>query len=202
MMYNIDVVLSTIEQFRTLGYWIILVMLFFDSVAFVGLLSPGTAVMMGVGFLSSQGALDIGDSIIFATVGAVLGDIFSYYLGMHASRKMFDDNNRFLKMKYIQMGESFFSKYGSKAILIDRLVGPVRPIATFIAGMSNMDKKMFMFWSVISSTIWVMIFLLIGYSSEQTLRYVKSIPAILGVLVGLFITVMVSTKIIKKLLLR
>jgi undecaprenyl-diphosphatase len=124
--------LPTIEHFRFLGYWIVLFILLIDSTAFVGLISPGTLLVIGIGFLSSQGFLDIGDVIWFAAVGAIIGDMISYYLGKHMGGTFFKDENKIFKAKYLETGQLFFNKHGNKAIFLDRFIGPVRPVATFI----------------------------------------------------------------------
>jgi undecaprenyl-diphosphatase len=159
--------LPTIEHFRILGYWIVLLISLIDSTAFIGLISPGTVLIIGIGFLSSQGVLDIGDTVWFAAAGAIIGDIISYYAGEHVGKTFFKDKNRIFKAKYLRVGESFFHKYGSKAIFLDRFIGPVRPVATFVAGMSRMNKKTFAFWSVFSSFSWVGVFLFIGFFFGQ-----------------------------------
>ncbi len=159
--------LPTIEHFRFLGYWIVLLILLIDSTAFIGLISPGTLLVIGIGFLSSQGFLDIGDVIWFAAVGAIVGDMISYYMGIHTGGTFFKDKNKIFKAKYLKVGQSFFDRHGSKAIFLDRFIGPVRPIATFIAGISKMNKKIFIFWSILSSFSWVTTFLFIGYFFGQ-----------------------------------
>ncbi len=159
--------LPTIEHLHFLGYWIVLLILLIDSTAFVGLISPGTLLVIGIGFLSSQGFLDIGDVIWFAVVGAIIGDMISYYVGKHTGETFFKDTNKIFKTKYLKIGQSFFDRHGSKAIFLDRFIGPIRPIATFIAGMSKMNKKTFIFWSIISSFSWVTTFLFIGYLFGQ-----------------------------------
>ena len=162
--------LPTIEHFRFLGYWIVLLILLLDSTPFVGLISPGTLLGIGIGFLSAQGFLDIGDVIWFAAVGAIAGDMISYYAGRHTGEAFFKDTNKIFKAKYLKVGQSFFDTHGNKAIFLDRFIGPMRPIATFIAGMSKMNKRTFILWSVVSSFSWVITFLLIGYLFGQALE--------------------------------
>lgn len=161
--------LPTLEHFGFLGYWIVLLILLIDSTAFLGLISPGTLLVVGIGFLSSEGFFDIGDVILFASVGAITGDMISYYVGRHTGRKFFKDTNKIFKAKYIKLGQSFFDRHGNKAIFLDRFIGPVRPIATFIAGMSKMNEKTFILWAVVSGFSWVTTFLLIGYLFGQAL---------------------------------
>jgi len=158
--------LPTIEHFRLLGYWIVLLISFLESLAFVGIAIPGTIFVILAGFVSAKGFFDLGDVIWFAAIGAIMGDALSYYLGSHA-KKIFKDDSKIFKSKYLDGGKSFFSKYGGRSIFSGRFVGPIRPIIPFVAGMFKMDRKKFLLWNIFSGFAWATSFLLIGYFFGQ-----------------------------------
>jgi len=158
--------LPTIEHFRILGYWIVLFVSLLESLAFVGIAVPGTIFIVLVGFVSSKGLLDLGDLIWFSAIGAIIGDVLSYYLGSHI-KKFFKDDSKIFKSRYLEKGKSFFNKYGGRSIFLGRFVGPIRPIIPFVAGMFKMDKKKFLSWNIFSGFIWATTFLLIGYFFGQ-----------------------------------
>ena len=54
-----------------------------ESLAIVGVIVPGVAMMFGIGALIAAGALDFWAACAWAVVGAVLGDSLSFYLGRH-----------------------------------------------------------------------------------------------------------------------
>lgn len=130
--------------------------------AFVGTLVPGSMLMYLVGFISSGGYLNIVTLIWFAAAGAILGDGLSYFLGTKGKR-FFHNENRFLKLSHLERGEEFFRKHGPKSVFLGRFVGPLRPIIPFIAGLSRMDKKIFLLWNISSAFLWSASHLLIGY---------------------------------------
>ena len=69
-----------IKQHSLFSYWLLLLISFTESLAFVGINFPGTTFVVIAGFLASQGYLELKYLIPFVTVGAFLGDYTSYLL--------------------------------------------------------------------------------------------------------------------------
>ncbi len=182
--------LPTIEHFRLIGYWVVLLIALLDSIAFVGLAIPGTLLIVFFGFISAKGFLDIGDVVWFVAIGAILGDILSYYLGRHVKR-FFQDDSRIFKSKYLNRGKLFFNKYSGRSILIGRFIGPMRPVIPFVAGLFKMNKKRFFLWDILSSFVWSATFLLLGFLFGQAWQAIALWSTRVGIfiaaLVGLFI---------------
>ncbi len=154
--------LPAIEHLGLIGYWLVLLVSFAESLAFVGEFVPGGILVILAGFLSAQGYLDLGDLIWFAAIGAILGDSLSYWLGSKGTR-FFRNENRFLKLSHIEKGEQFFKKHGEKSILLGRFIGPMRPIVPFVAGLVRMRQRTFLIWNIVSGFLWAAGYLLLGY---------------------------------------
>lgn len=154
--------LSNIQHLGTWGYWLVLLVSLLESLVFVGVVMPGATLVVFAGFLSSQGYLDIGDLILFASIGAILGDGISYYLGTKGTR-FFHNENKLLKADHLERGKQFFHNHGSKSIFLARFVGLLRAIVPFVAGISGMKRGTFLFWNVISAFLWSASHLLVGY---------------------------------------
>ena len=71
-----------IEEYRFLGYWIVALGSFAEAIPFSGLLVPGNIMMAIAGILAYEGYLGTTAILALAVIGAILGDIFGYYLGM------------------------------------------------------------------------------------------------------------------------
>lgn len=149
------------------GYWLIFLISLGESLAVVGTVVPGTLLVMSAGFLSSQGYLNIGNLFWFVAIGAILGDGVSYYLGTKG-KLLFNKNNRVLKLSHLELGKKFFHKHGTKSIFLARFIGPLRPIVPFVAGISGMNKRKFLFWNVTSALLWSAALLGIGYFFGST----------------------------------
>jgi membrane protein DedA with SNARE-associated domain len=161
-MESISHFLPTVAHLGTFGYWLVLFVSFLESLALVGAFVPGSLIIVSVGLFSSQGYLDIGDLIWFVAIGAILGDMASYWLGTKGER-LFKNENRVLKASHLDIGKKFFARHGSKSVFIGRFVGLVRPVVAFTAGISRMHFGIFMIWNVTSAFIWSASYLLLGY---------------------------------------
>lgn len=152
----------TIEHMGLIGYWLVLLVSFTESLAFVGEFMPGGILVILAGFLSAQGYWDLGDLIWFAAIGAILGDSLSYWLGSKGTH-FFRNENRILKLIHLEKGEQFFKKHGAKSILLGRFIGPIRPIIPFVAGLFQMRQRTFLLWNIVSGFLWAAGYLLLGY---------------------------------------
>jgi undecaprenyl-diphosphatase len=143
-------------------YWIILFFSFLESLVLIGEFVPGTTLVVFVGFMSAQGFLNIGNLIWIVAISAIFGDGLSFYLGAKGTH-FFRNENKFLKLAHLEYGEKFFHKYGGKSILLGRFIGPLRSIVPFIAGLSKMDKKKFLYWNILSGFLWSIFYLFLGF---------------------------------------
>lgn len=190
--------LPAIEHLGMFGYWLVLFVSLLESLAFVGVIIPGSLLVITAGFLSAHGYFDIGDLIWFAMVGAVLGDGISYYLGTKGTR-FFRNENKILKLSHLDRGKNFFKKHGNKSVFLGRFIGPVRPIIPFVAGLSKMDKKSFVFWNVISAFLWAVANLFLGYFFGGAAKSIEAWSTRAGVFIFfLFLILLFIWLIIKK----
>lgn len=178
-------ILSTFMHLGLWGYWLVLLVSFLESLVLAGEIVPGAVLVVFAGFLSAQGFLDIGNLILFAAIGAILGDGLSFYLGAKGTH-FFRGENKFLKSAHLERGGSFFYKHGSKSIFLGRFIGPLRPIIPFVAGLSKMDKKKFMFWNIVSAFLWSAFHLLLGFFFGSALAVIETWTTRVGYIIGIF----------------
>ena len=158
----INSLLPEIEHFHTLGYWVLLLIALLESLAFVGMLVPGTFFIILFGSLAANGYFSIVGLIWFAIAGAALGDIGSFFLGKRGTA-FFSEDNRIFKTGYVERGKAFFQKHGPRGIFLGRFIGPLRSVIPFIAGMSGMEPRRFCFWDVLTVVVWAVSHLFLGY---------------------------------------
>lgn len=157
---NTDLLLNLLKEFAWLGNWFFFALAFIESAPFIGVFIPGATLISIGGFLASQEYLNTWDIILFATLGAIVGDFFSYSLGRWGGDWIKSKNKTL-----IIHGESFFRRHGNKSIFLGRFFGPVRAIIPFIAGLSRMKRKPFIFWNVLSAIAWANLNVFLGYFS-------------------------------------
>ncbi|KUL02253.1 MAG: Phosphoesterase PA-phosphatase related, partial [Synergistales bacterium 54_9] len=81
VMHYFHTLLTFISHHRELTYAAVFLTSLSESLAFVGLLVPGTALMFGFGAVVATGSLHLWPVLLLACSGAVLGDGASYWLG-------------------------------------------------------------------------------------------------------------------------
>src|SRR2546426_359181 len=127
---------------------------FAESFAFLGLLFPGTSILIVAGTLMSAGWLPYWPVLTGAVVGAVLGDSVSFWLGRRYGRRLsriwpFTRNPNLLPN-----GVRFFSRHGGKSVFIGRFFGPVRAVIPLAAGIMRMPRGLFWLANITSAIVW------------------------------------------------
>ncbi len=133
-----------------------------ESVAIVGTIVPGSVTMTAVGALAGAGVIPLWSTIIWAILGAIVGDGISYWIGHYFKDRLrrmwpFKDNPGIL-----EKGEVFVHKYGVTSVFIGRFVGPVRALVPVVAGMLGMKPLQFSVANVTSAIIWAPAYMLPG----------------------------------------
>ena len=134
--------------------WIVFVLAFGESLAFVSLILPATAILFGVGGLI--GAADIGFWPLWgaAAPGAVLGDWLSYWLGYRYNYAIARIWPLSRHPDLLPRGEAFFRKWGILGVFIGRFFGPLRSAVPLVAGICGMHRMPFQIANVASAVVW------------------------------------------------
>jgi membrane protein DedA with SNARE-associated domain/membrane-associated phospholipid phosphatase len=125
-----------------------------ESVAIIGTIIPGTLMMTAIGTLAGAGVIPLYSTIMWAILGAIVGDGLSYWAGYY-----FKDHLRAVwpfrtNPQILESGERFFRTYGGASVLIGRFIGPVRALVPLVAGMLRMKPLRFTLANVISAIGW------------------------------------------------
>lgn len=162
-MHYINLLIDFINTHPNFIYTSIFLVSLTESLLLVGLIIPGSTIMIAIAAI--LGTVDINIKIVIAVaiVGAILGDGISFWIGRYYNEKI---TNIWPFYKYphlIKKGENFFNKHGNKSIIIARFVGPVRPIVPAIAGMLKMSPVRFTLINVVSAVLWALAYILPGF---------------------------------------
>jgi membrane protein DedA with SNARE-associated domain len=114
------------------------VVAFGESLVFVSLLFPGTALLIAAGALTPGDALPIASLLTGAVLGAIAGDGVSFWIGRrfgHALNQVWPFTRH---PQLIPSGISFFQRHGGKSVFIGRFFGPVRATIPLAAGILKM----------------------------------------------------------------
>lgn len=133
-----------------------------ESLIVVGILVPGVLFMIGVGALIGMGVLDFWTCFLWAAAGAIAGDGFSYWLGMHYHKQLQSVWPLSRYPALVPRGERFFRKHGGKSVFFGRFIGPIRAIIPAVAGIMEMPALQFYVVNVLSALLWAPVVLLPG----------------------------------------
>jgi membrane protein DedA with SNARE-associated domain len=137
--------------------WLPLIMVVFaaaETTAFLSLLIPSTGILVAVGALAATGAVSFLPLWIGATIGALAGSCFSYWLGWRyggavlAMRPLKDHPEMVAKTR------AAFDRYGPATIFVGHFTTVLRPVVFLMAGMSGMTVRRFLFWNTLGCAAW------------------------------------------------
>lgn len=196
----VNFLIPKIEHFRMLGYWLLFLVALLESLAFVGIVIPGSTIVVFMGALAARGYLDLADLIWFAAVGAILGDGISYLLGKRG-KVLFAENNRLFKRSYLERGEEFFSRHGGKSIFLGRFFGPLRAVIPFVAGISRMNPRQFYIWNILSAITWAFLHLTAGYLLGNAWNMIEVWSGRVGLFLASVFVFLVCTYLLERFIL-
>jgi membrane protein DedA with SNARE-associated domain len=99
---------------------IVFALAFGESLAFISLIVPAWAALVGIGVLIGSGSLDFWPVWVAASIGAAFGDWLSYWIGLKLERAVYHMWPLSRHPDLIPKGEAFVAKWGAAAIFIGR----------------------------------------------------------------------------------
>jgi len=142
------------EAHAALVYALAFLATYLESIAVVGLLIPGSSIIVALGALIPSGAVGFWWLCFWSVVGAVAGDGFSYWIGRRYSDRIRGWWPFCNHPGVLAQGERFFAQHGGKSVFLARFVAPVRGVVPLIAGMAAMTRGRFITANVVSALGW------------------------------------------------
>ena len=143
--------------------WSILLIAFAESFAIAGVVVPGVLLLTVAAFVAGSGTLDMTSTLTAASVGAVLGDGSSFFLGKYYGQRVLGSRAIKKQQQWVVRGELFFEQYGAMGIVFGRFIGPIRPIMPLVAGMLKMPSGLFLTVNIASALAWAPVYVLPGF---------------------------------------
>lgn len=165
-----------------------------ESIAVVGMVVPGSAILIAIGAVAGLGDLSIWPVLVWATLGAVAGDGLSYWLGYRYRERIRTVPLLRARPELFAKGEAFFARHGAMSVAIGRFVPGVRAVIPLVAGVAGMRPLPFYAVNVLSALVWAPAHILPGAGMGLALGVLGSIAGrLVAVLVGalLFLGVLV-----------
>lgn len=171
-------------------YPVLMVIIFSETGLVVTPFLPGDSLLFATGLAVSTSTHNIFILVALTIVAAFLGDNTNYWIGRLFGRKLFVAYPRVFKWEYLEKTEYFYGKYGPTAIVLARFVPLMRTFIPFFAGLSQMIYFQYLFFSLMSATLWVCLLTLSGY-------YFGNVPFVQNhfslVILGLIVVSLIPT---------
>jgi len=126
---------------------------------------PSEIVLLFAGFLVAQGDFSLPGAIAAGLGGVVVGSTFSYGVGRYGGRPLVLRYGRFVLLNEhrLALTDRWFGRYGSRAVLICRLITGLRAVVSLPAGLVRMSYPRFMAYTLVGSGLWVSFAVTLGY---------------------------------------
>ena len=151
---------------------IVFALCFAESLAFISLLIPAWAALVGIGTLIGASGLNFWPIWIAGSVGAALGDWLSYWIGLKLETRVYHMWPLSRHPELIPKGEEFVKKWGAYAIFIGRFSGPLRASVPIVAGIFRMPIWRFQFANFTSAFLWAWMLLTLGDVTSHVIKWI------------------------------
>jgi membrane protein DedA with SNARE-associated domain len=158
--------------------WFPFIMVLFaaaETTAFLSIVIPSTPVLAAVGALAATGALSFWALWIGATIGALIGSTFSYWLGWRYGSAVLKMRPLRDHPEMVEKTQAAFTKYGPATILIGHFTTIFRPVVFLMAGISGMTFPRFMFWNGLGCVAWAFIIPKLGQFGGDLIGWIWSL---------------------------
>ena len=194
---------SHINEFiTTLGpyFYLLLFLIIFCETGFLfGIFLPGDSLLFSLGVAAAVTHIDVNAAVFTIIIAAILGDSCNYITGRILGEKLFNEDNKIFKKRYLDQTHLFFEKYGAKTLILARFVAFVRTFAPFVAGASRMNYFKFVILGAISACIWAISITYIAYLFSDNPFVKQNLSLIIMSAICLAIVYNVGKYIFKKL---
>ena len=86
-----------IKHFHSFAYWFAFMAAMLETFIGIGLIIPGSTIIILLGGMAAEKKFDIGDLICFVVLGAIVGDTINYFLGKKFGDKISKKEDFFIK---------------------------------------------------------------------------------------------------------
>ncbi|MFL2754028.1 MAG: DedA family protein [Gammaproteobacteria bacterium] len=161
-MFELTSILEFLENNPGWITWTMFILVLVESLVLVGLFTPATLIVPGIGALAASVNIHWSEILAYATLGMIIGDSISFLIGKLIGSKV-DDWIPEKYHQYLIQAKQFMKKYGILSVALGRFIGPLRCIIPLTAGSLGMRSKVFFPVEILASPFWTSAYVLTGY---------------------------------------
>ena len=143
-------------------YPVLLLLVLLES---LGVPLPGEIALVTAAAYSSSGHISIFIVIVLAALGAIVGGVLGYWIGIKGGLPLVTRYGSYIGVRksHVDRAHAFFERNGSETILFGRFVAILRTWAAIVAGAAAMSFTKFVTYNTIGSIVWAIVFGWLGY---------------------------------------
>lgn len=171
MRYNLYY-MNTINTFLSVpqssftAYFLIFLLALIESLPLVGIILPGSMILMALGFAAASGFINPFYLYILFFLGSIIGDTLGFTAGRKGLSLFRKDNSLIVR------GKDFMNRHGAKSIFLGRFIGPIRPILSLVAGTLELPTYKFYAWNILATAIWLTLYEGLGFYFGQAWQFI------------------------------
>ena len=162
-----DWVVATIDSWGYLGVFFLMVAEnLFPPI-------PSEVIMPLAGFLVGSGKMSLVATMLFGTLGSVLGTLMWYYVGLwfgeERLKRFAARHGRWLTLSPgdIDKAHQWFVRHGAMAVFFGRMILAIRTLISVPAGLARMPIWKFLIYTVAGSALWTGILTFAGLALHE-----------------------------------
>ncbi|QLG88949.1 DedA family protein [Chitinibacter bivalviorum] len=153
---------SLLAHSSELALLLLFIIVLAESTAIVGLLIPGTVLMLAMGALIGNGQMDFWVACAVGFIAALIGDGLSYWLGYRYRSQLHRLSIIRPHRRLLIQARLVLRHHGPVGIFVGRFLGPTRPVLPMVAGMLSMPRRRFWPACVLACLLWTPAYLMPG----------------------------------------
>ena len=161
----------------------------------VGVPLPSELMMGFGGYLAYAHKFAFVLVVLVGAAGDTLGAIAAYFIGFYGGRPLLLRFGRFffIAQRELAAADSWFARFGSRAVLICKLLPGIRAFGSYPAGVTHMNFAVFLAYTSLGAIIWSVLFAGLGYhlGKHWNLIVQQSKPISIGLLGALVLAVLI-----------
>lgn len=148
--------------FQSIHYTAVFVMMTLEATVIP---FPSEIPMLAIGLQSALGEMNPFFGLLVALLGVWLGTTINYFLGYFLGNTFIEKYGKyfFIKLKAYHHAQELFLEDANFYTFFGRLIPVVRQLISIPAGMARMPYGRFIGLSLLGSTIWLTILIVLGY---------------------------------------
>ncbi|RLK48707.1 membrane protein DedA with SNARE-associated domain [Alkalispirillum mobile] len=146
------------------------VIVMLESLLVIGYLIPAASIVFVVGALAASDPLLLLPAFAGAASGALVGGAANYALGY----RLRDRTPRLWPFSHhpglLERNQAFLARHGALSLIVCRFAKPMRSTLPAVAGMLDMDRRLFFISNLLSAPLWAVVWLGLGLGAGTSLE--------------------------------